>query len=76
MTCKEKEWVYLKRMGSLTTRGAYQLFGHMRLPDYVHKWRKRGIVITSKRESTGRKSWNRYFLDRFEAERAEKEGLV
>lgn len=76
-TKKAREWAYLKRYGSITTRDAYLWFGHMRLPDYIHKWRKKGIEITDRREKNDLgEHWKRYFITPEEAERAEKEHLV
>lgn len=76
-TKKEREWMYLKTYGSITTRDAYLQFGHMRLPDYIHKWRKKGIEITDRREKNELgEHWKRYFITPEEAERAEREHLV
>ena len=76
MTDKELEWNHLKKYGSLTAREALKLYNHFRLPAYICLWRKAGVNITDKWEYKGKKKWKRFFLEREEAERAEKEGLV
>ena len=73
---REKVWKHLKRHGSITTREAWREYGLYRLSGTIFVWRKRGIQIDSIEESDGLDTWTRYRLDRKEADRAEKEGLI
>lgn len=69
-------WNYIKGKGSITQKEAWDMFRYSRLSGIMFVWKSWGVEIRPVRESNDTEYWTRYYIDREEIARAEKEGLV